>query len=99
MPIFFASNSSAKNFTVFGIASGCVSTVPVTLPPGFSIESISSAPTASVTDVNKVGISDVAAATACADGVAFVKITSGAAATKLFAAVVLILASPCAFSS
>ncbi|CAM5193353.1 hypothetical protein UACE39S_04383 [Ureibacillus acetophenoni] len=62
--------------TVFAIVSGCKSTVPVTFPPGASIELTNSAITGSVTDVNTIGISAVAFFAACADGVELAKIKS-----------------------
>ncbi len=70
--------------------------MPVIFFPGFSIESINCAPTASVTDVKIIGISLVAVAAACAEGVEFAKIKSTFALTRLLAIVVLRLLSPCA---
>src|SRR5699024_10721734 len=59
-PTFAPSKYSSINCTVFSIASGCRSTTPVILSPGSSIDSTKPASTASVTDVNNIGISLVA---------------------------------------
>lgn len=87
---------SFKKATVLVIVSGCKSIVPVTFLPGASIDAINCAPIASVTEVKMIGISPVAVAAACADGVEFAKIKSTFALTRLFAIVVFKLLSPCA---
>src|SRR5699024_5567368 len=63
------------------------STTPVALLPGSSIESTNSASTASVTDVNRIGISSVAFSAPSALGVELAKIKSTSSATKLSAIV------------
>ena len=72
--------------------------MPVTLPPGFSRSEISLAPSGSVTAVNTTGMSEVAATTACAEGVEIGTITVGFSPTNFCAIWAAVAGLPCALS-
>ena len=77
---------------------GAMSETPVTLPPGASIEATSCAATGSVTAEKTIGMSLVAATTACAEGVEIGTITAGASPTNWRAICAAVAGLPCALS-
>ena len=98
MPTVLASGLS---FLIRAIcsATGFMSDVPVTLAPGASADATSLAATGSVTAVNRTGVSAMACAAACADGVAMASTRSRSAEANVVAIVVLVAASVWAFFS
>ena len=72
--------------------------MPVTLPPGFSIEPTSLAPSGSVTAVKTTGMSSVAATTAWAEGVEIGTMTLGLSPTSLRAICAAVPGLPWALS-
>ena len=98
MPTFFASGTSSLSRSSCW-STGATSEVPVTLAPGASSESISSADTGSVTAVNRTGVSWMFCAVACAAGVATDSTRSRSSPANPCAMVRAVDCSPLAFCS
>lgn len=96
MPTDLAPGSSCLTSLIWS-ATGFMSVVPVTLPPGASAKSTRPASTGSVTAVKSTGLSVTAWASDCADGVAMPRMRSSPEDAKLEAMFVAVAWSPEAF--